>query len=80
MSEVVMTVPTKEEFDAVDRYCEIRRATRGLPNQEELVEKLWRSGALSSVKKTDCYSMTWGDVIGFVVLLVIIFFTTIIIR
>ena len=60
-------VPTKAHFEAVDRYEDLRRETRGKANQEELLEKLVNSGSLSTEPVTS--DMSWVD--GAVMLILI---------
>jgi hypothetical protein len=55
----VIDVPTKAEFEAVDRYEDLRRETRGKANQQELLEKLVNSGSLSTEPVTS--EMSWLD-------------------
>jgi hypothetical protein len=59
LTSKVINVPTKAQFEAVDRYEDLRRETRGKANQEELLEKLVNSGSLSTEPVTS--DMSWVD-------------------
>lgn len=75
-------VPSKQDFEMVDRYCELRRQTRGLSNQEAIIEKLIQSGALTGDKKVkrQMTDMTWADAITMMILIAVALFVAILLR
>jgi len=59
MDKKLIDVPTKADFERVDRYEDLRRETRGKANQQELLEKLVNSGSLSTEPVNS--DMSWVD-------------------